>query len=99
MPYLAGGWSTNSALPPSGKFGEALKSLLSCSSLALLLGRRAAFLAPGEPVALLKTFPGCPNGTKDHIFEEFLLEGKMPLCLYYKVDRDVGLQRGHQKIL
>ena len=62
-------------------------------------GRRAVALPPGEPSALPETILHCPNGSKDSILEEFLLEGKAPLCLHYEVDRNVNLEWGLGEIL
>ena len=66
---------------------------------AASIGRKSLLLAIGEPVTLLKTFLGSPNGTKDCILEEFLLKGKAPLCLHNEVDRDVDLKWGLGEIL
>ena len=83
---------------------ENLEGGLKVPPLLLLLptttiGRRAPLLTQGEPVALLKAFLGRPNGAKDHILKEEVLEGKAPLCFNYKVNRDVDLQRGLGEIL
>ena len=66
---------------------------------ATTIGRRAPLLVQGEPVALLKTLLGCPNGAKDHILKEEVLEGKVPLHLHNEVDRDVDLKWGLREIL
>ena len=62
-------------------------------------GRRSSVLAPGKPVACPEALLGSPNGSKDRFFEELVLEWLAPLCLYYKVDRNVDLQRGCRQVL
>ena len=62
--------------------------------LVLLLGaewRRSPILTPGKPVAYLEAFLGSPNGAKDRLFEELLLERLTAPHFCYKVDRNVDL--------
>ena len=62
--------------------------------LLLLLGaewRRSPILPPGKPVAYLEAFLGSPNGAKDRLFEELLLERLAAPHFCYKVDRNVDL--------
>ena len=61
--------------------------------------RRSPILPPGKPVAYPEAFLGSPNGSKDRFFEELVLERLAPLCFYYKVDRNVDLQRGCRQVL
>ena len=56
-------------------------------------------LPPGEPGALPKTLLGRPNGAKDCIREEFLLEGKAPLRLHNEVNTHVDFKWGLGEIL
>ena len=62
-------------------------------------GRRSLVLSPGKPVACPEAFLGSPNGSKDHVLKEFLLEGKAPLRLHNKVNRDVNLKAGLGEVL
>ena len=62
-------------------------------------GRGAVALPPGEPGALPETLLGRPNGAKDHILKEFILEGKAPLHLHYEVNRNVDLEWGLGEVL
>ena len=88
----------------AGRLMENPEGRLEVPPLLLLLstaavGRRSLLLSIGEPVTLLETFLGSPNGTKDHIVEELLLTWHPTPYLCHKVDRDVNLQLGLGEVL
>ena len=67
-----------------------VKDSQECLKVPLLLllccpkGRRAAVLTIREPGALPETLLGRPNGAKDGLLKEFILEGKRPLAFTMK---------------
>ena len=61
--------------------------------------RRSLILPPGKPVTYLEAFLGSPNGAKDRLFKELLLEQLAAPHFCYEVDRDVDFQRGCQEVL
>ena len=81
-------------IDPEGRLEVPPFLLLQCSK-----GRRSSVLPPGKPVACLEALLGSPNGSKESFFEELVLERLAPLCLNYKVDRNVDLQRGCRQVL
>ena len=78
----------------TGRLVENPEGRLKIPPLLLLLcaeWRRSPILPPGKPVAYLEAFLGSPNGAKDRLFEELLLERLTAPHFCYKVDRNVDL--------